>query len=53
MIGDLSCKREPLNHVDRNTVAVLKDDTIVRHSRLLLALVNVISRCLLFEDLSI
>ena len=31
MIGaDLSCEREPLNHVDRYAVAVLKNDTIVR-----------------------
>ena len=31
MIGDLSYEREPLNHVDRYIVAVLKDDTIIRH----------------------
>ena len=28
---DLSCEREPLNHVNSYTVAVLKDDTVVRH----------------------
>ena len=28
---DLSCEREPLNHVDRYAVAVLKDDTVVGH----------------------
>ena len=28
---NLSCKRKPLNQVDRYAVAVLKDDTIVGH----------------------